>query len=409
MFGKLLLPLLLVANALFAANHVDYFHLSFAQGRYTVNQNVQTQIAKMFKLMPEQSFTRLHMEGENEGAFLANIKYLLAKRRTEGVAKFLVDAGLKPDYVKVNYANIPNLLVFKEKTKRVVDEIARVADVEKKCACERLNAAVSNTIVTQKGNFISIPPEAFQSEIGIPITKGFVTFCYNEIDLMESVDLGWHHLKDGAIWKDFYDVYFKVDFNDQPLQLRDFSKITINRRYTDTDLNSGYFASQSGSFKNSTWLWENEGEIPFFMAEQSPVLERYSGNVIRHGSQKSDDASYRIFELNSLGYNRVRYHFSELSSSEKDVMYNTPDKTLVIRAIYPENEIVLPVYRDNNFNNLFHCRMPDIDESGVLVVNDALSPGCWLNSSYTIARLMNNRPLLMVQDFSEMTCWNIHD
>ena len=404
MFGKLLLAIMLVANCLVGANHIEFYKIQFATGRYSVNQNIQTQIAKVFKLLPEQGFSRLHMRGEAEESYLPNIAYLLAKRRSESVSKYLLDAGLPEGYVKVNYSSVPHLLVFKEKTKKIVDEVADVDKVEKSCTCANIEASTSNSIITAQGNIITIPSNAFESEIGIPISKGLIRFCYNEIDFKEALYLGWHSVKEGALFKDFYSLYSEATFNGKPLRIQKYARITVNKAGVPESGNSGYLTSGYGQFKNETWVWGKDVRTPFFSASEQPILDRYNGEVFRHGKISLDVMGFTILEIEQVGYARLSYKAYDFSHQEKDVM-NTGNERLILRVIYPEAGIVIPIYRDNNFNNLFHTQIPEIEEEGWVLMTGIEYDGCWKSTASSIVYRSSDKPLLIIESLYDGVCW----
>ena len=358
-------------------NHSAVYKIEFDKGSCDINDKVINNTFSVYRSLPEKCFSKVSTSGVNEEDFTASIQYILAKNRALALVNFLVEKGMSKEHIKINFAGIPFLHIFKTESKKVEDLVINTENVEQNCNCYLIDVAQNNVIYTKNQNYYFISPYSFETNNGISINKGYIKLCVNEIDTEEKLQLGWHDLRSQKLHQPVYEFYIQASLNKQNLQLKKHSKIKLHINPRVADFSSGKLRWDNLEVWNKQWKSILVKDILFFT--ENMILTNYKEtNYLKTDNVLPKQAKNKwVMELNALGWNRFSFELNANSEKEREFLI-LDDSPYMLRFVEDGTNLVYPVYGDYNFNNLYYLSLYNQQKNGKVLAIRLDEGSCWM-------------------------------
>lgn len=377
-----------------ANNHSVVYKIEFDKGSSAVNDKVKLNTFAVYRSLPEKTFSKVSIYGENEKDYTVSIQYILAKNRAIALVNFLVGNGMSKDHVKINYSGIPFLSVFKTPSKKVEDLIIHTQMIEKKCNCYLIDAAQNNIIYTKNQNYFYIPAQSFQTNNAIPINKGYVKLCVNEIDMEEKLQLGWHDLRADKLYKPTYEFFINASFNNINIEIRNHSAIQLFINPELSEFTNGKFRWDNLQVWDKQWKSIYSKDVIFY--SQNMDFRNYSeANYLTTDNTEPTFVQNKwVVNLSALGWNRFALETKTIIEKEREFVI-LDDKAYMLRFVEDETNLIYPIYGDFNFNNLYYLSLYNQHKNGKILAMRLDKGECWtVTKDIDYSHLKNSNTLL---------------
>lgn len=384
-------------------NHTEFYHIDFPKGSHVVSEKVKISANKVYRILPEKVFTRVYSKGQDEEGFSTNLKYILAKNRALSLLKYFKSSGLEDANLKISYSTLPHLLLLKEKSKKVEDLIVNTEKIKKDCECFDIDVSTSVAIRTKNGNFYMLEAESFQTENGISIASGIVNFCIHELSVNEKLFLGWHDLRNTQLHQPVLEFYSKATYNNKEVVLKPYQSLQIHFNNIHK-LESGNLRYDNLSSEDDSWVQKSNSSIIYYSENfDFEILNKFS----LHSKTNLDNEinlSKLVVNVNHLGWNRLSYNLFYNEQKSKQVVLND-NAPYLMRYVEDSTQLILPVYANQHFNNLYHFTPFNLKSSGKIIGLSTNESTCWKIFSTYLKEDADKNTIKADLIFEEQSCF----
>lgn len=382
-----------------AHQHQAVYKVYFPQGSHIVNDEVKNNTFKVYRSMPEKSFSKMRMGGQQEEEYAPSLKYLLAKNRSLAVMNYLQQKGMERNHVKISYAGEPFLIVFKESAQKVENSYVNTELTEASCNCYDIDLTKDFAIYTQNQHYIFIPAFAFETLNGIGLHTGTIRFCINTIDLSEKIALAWHDVKKDRIHIPVYEFYTKVSYNGLPVQLKPYVTMQVHLFQEKNALNNGVLHWENLAIKDKKWQTQQHKNLVFYKEQLNLFNYQDTKYFFEENSPISEVNHYWAVNIGTLGWNRLSYLSPTQQKPIQKELVMVDDQRYMLRFVEENTGLVLPIYGDNNFNNLYYLSYFSTHGGSIIAYRPEIN-NCW-KVAYELRSKDLTQQLTVVPEFQE--------
>lgn len=340
--------------ASFGNNNVKTYEVKFPCGSSFISEAIIVQASKIYNEIPELQFAKISVKGTNEEDYSDKVNQVLAKERTAGLIKFYVNAGCNSNDLKISYGILPQLLIFKPKSKLVSTSILNESYLNDEKQNFEIEASETG-VVKSKNNCIYIfEGKSFESVSGTAINQGKIKIELVEIknlsDILLSGILG--DLKGLTLSPQlFYNI--EAYYKGVKLQLKDYSSIEI---YLPLQTTESVLDLYQGKLDEDMVLWSLNEERAVYKKELSTKeLSSIQHQIVSSSDKNMNSTTSMLYvKTTLLDWGMVAFRYKKNDKSFVNIKLNSNEDF----SLYLSNEnsgVVLPIYKNLSYINKYQA------------------------------------------------------
>lgn len=348
----LLLTLQFCFVASFGNNNIKTYEVNFPCGSSFISEAIIVQASKIYNEIPELQFAKISVKGSNEEEYSDKVNQVLAKERTAGLIKFYVNAGCNSNDLKVSYGILPQLLIFKPKSKLVSTSILNESFLKDEKQNFEIEAS-GNGVIKSKNNCIYIFEEkSFESVSGTAVNQGKIKIELVEIKNLSDIllsgilgDLNGLTLSPQLFYK--IDAYYKG----VKLQLKDYASIQI---YLPMQSAERVLDLYQGKLNEDLILWSLNEEGAVYKkelgTEELNTIQNQIGVTLSSDFNSVTPMLYVKTAL--LDWGMVAYRYKKNDKSFVNIKLNSSEDFSLYLS-HENSGIILPIYKNLSYINKY--------------------------------------------------------